>query len=436
MRVATKIGPLNPRSRSTTLLLASAAIVTIGCSDERQATAPVTLPVAPPSMELGTMRATVDVVAGTMTFEPITTHGSLGGANIISAAIYGGQGTTVRIYNSPVVSAPSPTNPAKKTFTANVGIRNLLSYPVGDEEAGAAPTDTMGLDVFMGTGPTVTATSSACPSGCSVTVKNADGTRSFNAPNQQYWHYHDRLGAAGSGTDTTRVRKVWTFEADTQVTNFSFSVVVNAPWPAPYETRWKIDFPADSSPESSVASVWQQVVAGAGGTVTLGSPSAGMLTVTTDKKAAQAFARYDALASTTSAYMEVRAKRNDGASTKPEEVVFGMADDTKFIAIGMTASRVGFLTSAYIYSGTTYAVNATDFHTYQIRKFGADSVQLLVDGTRVGSRTYASLPNTAAGARSAFFFGGPGAIFDAPKNVADVSMTWDYVIYEIGVSTP
>ena len=434
MRVATMISRLKPQTMSTMIVLATVA--TIGCSDERHATAPVTLPAAQPTMELGTMRATVDVVAGTMTFEPITAHGSFGGANVISAAIYGNQGVTVRIYNSPVVTAPSATNPAKKTFTANVGIRNLLSYPVGDEEAGAAPADTMGLDVFMGTGPTVTATSSACAVTCSVTVKNADGARAFNAPNQLYWHYHDRLGAAGSGTDTTHARKVWSFEADTQVTNFSFSVVVNAPWPAPFETRWKVDFPADSSPESPVASIWQQVVVGAGGTIALGSPSAGMLTVTTNKKAAQAFARYDLLASTTSAYMEVRAKRNDGASTKPEEVVFGLADDTKFIAIGLTASRVGFLTSAYIYSGTTYAVNATDLHTYQIRKFGADSVQLLVDGTRVGSRTYASLPNTAAGARSAFFFGGPGAIFNAPKNVADVSMTWDYVTYEIGVSTP
>ena len=435
MRVAVNTTP-SLRSMSMTAMFSALAFVTIGCSDERQATAPVTVPVVAPSMELGTMRATVDVVAGTMTFEPITTHGSLGGANIISAAIYGNQGVTVRIYNSPVVTAPSATNPGKKTFTANVGVRNLLSYPVGDEEAGAAPADTMGLDVFMGNGPTVTATSSACPVACTVTVANADGARAFNAPNQKYWHYHDRLGAAGSGTDTTHARKVWTFEADTQVTNFSFSVVVNAPWPAPYETRWKVDFPADSAPESSAASTWQQVVVGAGGTIALNSPSAGLMTITTDKKVTQAFARYDSLASTTSAYMEVRVRRNDAASSKPEEVVFGMADDVKFIAIGVTSTRVGFLNSTYAFSGTTYPVAATSFRTYQIRKFGADSVQLFVDGTRVGTRTYASLQNTAVGARSAFFFGGPGAIFDGPKNVADQSTTWDYVVYEIGVSTP
>jgi hypothetical protein len=238
-----------------------------------------------------------------------------------------------------VVTAVSATDPAKKTFTANVGVRNLLAYPIGDEQSGPSPTDVMGLDIFLGSGPTVGATSSPCSPACAVTVKNADGARAFNAPNQQYWHYPDRLGAAGSGTDTTAARKVWTFEADSQVTTFSFNVVVNAPWPAPYETRWKVDFEADSMPESAASTRWQQIIAGAGATITLGSPSAGMMTMVTSKKVTQAFARYDSLAASTSAYMEVRMRRND-ASTKPEEVVFGMADASKFIAIGVTGSRV------------------------------------------------------------------------------------------------
>jgi hypothetical protein len=405
-----------------------------GCSDDQRITAPQALPISAPALELGEMRATVDVVAGTMTFEPIVQHGTLAGASIISAAIYGNQGVTVRIFNSPVITAASAT-PGKKTFTANVGIRNLLSYPIGDEQSGAAPSDTMGLDVFLGFGPTVTGTSSACSPACTVTVKNTDGSRAFNAPAQQYWHYHDRLGAAGSTTDTTQLRKVWTFEADTQVTGFSFNVVVNAPWPAPYETRWKVDFEADSTPEAPVATTWQQVIAGAGGIVSLGSPSAGMMTITTVKKVTQAYARYDSLASTTSAYIEARFRRND-ASSKPEEVVVGMADDTKFIAIGLTGSRVGFLSSSYGFTGTSYAVTASSFHTYQIRKFGADSVQLVVDGARVGSRLYSALSNTPASAGSAFFFGGPGVVVPGPKNVADQSTTWDYVIYEIGVPTP
>ena len=415
--------------------LSLAVVIMAGCSDEQRITAPAVQPIAIPTVEIGEMRATVDAEAGTMTFEPIATAGAFAGAGVISTAIYGNQGVTVRIFNSPVLTSPSATNPAKKTFTASVGIRNLLPYPIGDEQAGAAPVDTMGLDVFMGSGPTVTGTSSPCSPGCSVTVQNADGSRAFISPSQQYWHYDDRLGAAGSGTDTTLVRKVWTFEADTQVTNFSFNVVVNAPWPAPYETRWKVDFEADSAPESPAATRWQQIIQGAGGTISLGSPSAGMMTMTTSRKVTQAFVRNDSLASQASAYMEVRMRRND-ASSKPEEVVFGMADDAKFIAIGLTSSRVGFLTSSYSFSGTSYVVAASSFHTYQIRKFGADSVQLLVDGTRVGSRTFAALPNTAAGAGSAFFFGGPGAVFAGPKNVADQSTTWDYVLYEIGVSTP
>jgi hypothetical protein len=433
MRAAAMTSP-SSRIGSSAMLLAVAMLVA-GCSDEPPITAPRMDPIAVPTVSLGEMRATVDVEAGTLTFEPVAPRGSLAGAGVISAAIYGNQGVTVRIFNSPVVSAPSATTPGKKTFTATVGIRNLLAYPVGDEQAGGTPVDIIGLDVFLGSAPTVAATSSVCAVTCTVTVNNADGARAFDAPLQQYWHYPERLGAAGSGTDTTRARKVWTFEADTQVTNFSFTVVVNAPWPAPYETRWKVDFEADSNPESAAASQWQQVVAGAGGTVSLGSPSAGLMSLTTVKKVTQAYARYDSLASAASAYMEVRMRRND-ASTKPEEVVFGMADDAKFIAIGVSGSRVGFLTSTYAFTGTSYAVTASSFHTYQIRKFGADSVQLLIDGAHVGSRTYAALPNTAAGASSAFFFGGPGAVFAGPKNVAEQSTTWDYVIYEIGVSTP
>jgi hypothetical protein len=410
-----------------------AALAAVGCSDEERITAPAMSHIPTQSLEIGEITATVDVAAGTLTFEPVAQRGSLAGAGVINAAIYGNQGTTVRIFNSPVVIALSAT-PGKKTFTANVGIRNLLPYQIGDEQSGPAPADTMGFDVFMGSGPTVTSTSSPCSPGCTVTVRNADGSRSFNAPNQQYWHYHDLLGPAGSATDTTLVRKVWTFEADTQVTNFSFSVTVNAPWPAPYETRWKIDYEADSAPESPSASRWQQVINGAGGVVEPGSPAPGMMTLTTVKKVAQAYARFDSLAGDNSAYMEVRLRRNDAAG-KPEEVVFGMADDSKFIALGLTSTRVGFLNGSYQFA-TSYAVGGSSFHSYQLRKFGADSVQLLVDGVRAGSRAYGSLPDVPAGSRSAFFFGGPGVVIPGPKNVADQSTTWDYVIYEIGVPTP
>jgi hypothetical protein len=433
MLIATPTTNGTVRGVRIVMVLSLAVALMSGCSDQHRVTGPVIPAVPMPSLELGEMRATVDVVAGTMTFEAIGARRP--GSDLISAAIYGDQGVTVRIFNSPVVTAVSPTNPAKKTFTADVGIRNLLAYPIGDEQSAAAPVDTMGLDIFMGSGPTVVGTSSPCSPACTVTIRNADGARAFNALNQQYWHYHDRLGAAGSGTDTTRLRKVWSFEADSQVTNFSFSVIVNAPWPAPYESRWKVDFPADSAPDSPAAAKWHQVVPTAGSTVALGSPAAGLITMTTVRKETAAYARYDSLASATSAYMEVRMRRND-ASTKPEEVVFGMADDARFIAIGVTGSRVGFLTSTYQFSGTTYAVTASSFHAYQIRKFGADSVQLLVDGARIGSRVYSTLQSTAPGAGSAFFFGGPGAVFVGPKNVADQSSTWDYVTYEIGVSTP
>src|SRR5690349_16761137 len=124
MRVAASRNALmNRAARVMTVVVA--ASLTAACSDDHRITAPVVLPTSPvtSSLEIGELRATVDVVAGTMTFEPIAQAGAFAGARVISTAIYGNQNVTVRIYNSPVVAAISATNPAKKTFSANVGIR-------------------------------------------------------------------------------------------------------------------------------------------------------------------------------------------------------------------------------------------------------------------------------------------------------------------------
>ncbi len=435
MRVNETTSVMSRRGATIIMMVSLAMSGVAGCSGDEHISAPETVPFPSQLLEIGEITATVDVAAGTLTFEPVAPHSALAGAGVISAAIYGNQGVTVRIFNSPVVTSPSST-PGKKTFTASVGIRNLLPYQIGDEQSGSAPADTMGFDIFMGAGPNVTSTSSPCSPACTVIVKNADGSRAFSAPAQRYWHYPELLGPAGSATDTTRARKVWTFEADTQVTNFSFSVVVNAPWPAPYETRWKIAYEADSVPTSAASSRWREIIGGTGGTIATGSPAAGLMTLTTERKGIRAFARYDSLAAGTSAYMEVRVRRNDTGG-KPEEVVFGMADDSKFIGVGLTSSRVGFLNDKYQFA-ISWAVDAATLRSYQLRKFRSDSVQILVDGARIGSRSYGSFPAVPAGAAgSAFFFGGPGVIFPAPNGaIADQSTTWDYVTYEIGVPTP
>jgi len=142
-------------------------------------------------MKLG-LRGVVDVKAGTLTFGPLGgTVTSRGPRDVGPAAIYGDQGVTVRLYNSSVIDAPSSTA-GKETYTANVGIQNLLAFPIGDEQAGV-PLDTMGVYVFVNSGPTVTGTSSPCSPGCAVTVGNAHGHLTFNQPS-----HHIGTGTSGS----------------------------------------------------------------------------------------------------------------------------------------------------------------------------------------------------------------------------------------------
>src|SRR5215208_1676165 len=104
MRVAASRTPID-RSAVRMMMLVAAAATMVACADDQSITAPVVVPAMPatPSLEIGELRATVDVEAGTMTFEPIAQHGAFAGASVISTAIYGNQGVTVRIFNSPVV---------------------------------------------------------------------------------------------------------------------------------------------------------------------------------------------------------------------------------------------------------------------------------------------------------------------------------------------
>src|SRR5687767_175450 len=133
--------------KPSTLLLILLGLA--GCADGTRGTAPVAHAPQPPPSGAASMRGTVDVAAGTLTFETLPTarssHAGPGALGL--ASIYGDQGVTVRLYNSPVTVAASST-PGKETYTAAVGVRNLLAHSIGDEQAGLAPLDTMGIYVF------------------------------------------------------------------------------------------------------------------------------------------------------------------------------------------------------------------------------------------------------------------------------------------------
>jgi hypothetical protein len=376
-----------------------------------------------PTTTVTRLRATVDAVAGTLTFAELP---PAGGPTLVApgpdAAIYGNQGSTVRIYNSPViVGAPAA---GKKTYSANVGIRNLLGYRIGDEQAGLAPPDTMGLYVFVNSAPIVTGTSSPCA--CTVTVKNPQGTQAFSAGNQPYWFWPELLGPVNGGQDTTLARKPWIFEADTAVTRFGFDVLVSAAWAAPNETRWKVDYEGDSLPDTQSEPKWRLRKTGNGQSTT----SAGILNVNPGPSGAEiSYYRRDSLATTTSAYIEA-SLQYAGVSTRTSTARLVIDDNARFVAFGVAGGSVGFIDPNNNFLGTVLAMNTTAaYHRYQLRKYAADSAIFLVDGVRGGKLNYSAFAATPyPGTAPLIQFGMAG-----PDNSICL---WDYVVYEIGTAVP
>jgi hypothetical protein len=137
--------------------------------------------------------------------------------------------------------------------------------------------------------------------------------------------------------------------------------------------------------------------------------------------------------------MEARFRTN--SVTVAPEVGMTIDDDTKFIAIGLSGTRVGFLNSTGGFAVPSFLATTTTFHTYQIRKFAADSAQLWMGDppaiplARLDSRIYSTFPNSPAGLGAFFVFGGPGT-GSPPVSPGGNSSAWDYVIFEKGVIQP
>src|SRR5688500_14310625 len=102
------------RQLRSALTVSVAAVALAACSDAADLTGPSysPMPVAPRVLHAEVL-ATVDLESGTLTFEAARSSRALNSASGMSAAIYGNQGVTVRLYNSLVVVSPSAT-PGKK----------------------------------------------------------------------------------------------------------------------------------------------------------------------------------------------------------------------------------------------------------------------------------------------------------------------------------
>ena len=421
-----------PRAR---LLRALAALALAGCADAPTAATPAgrapATPAAPATaLELTAMRATVDVETGTMTLEPIanaplaTASPALNGA--VRGAIYGNQHVMTRVYNSGVtISAPAL---GKKTYTANVGVRNLRPHRVGDEQGGLLPADTIGIYVFVYSSPVVTRTSSACTVACTVTVKNAHGQLAFTAAAQSYWHWNEILAAAGLPGDTTRTRKAWVFEADTQVTNFTFDVMVSAGWPAPDEMRWKVDYQGDSLPDTQSEPRWRILRVGTTGTY---SAAAGVLLLQPANSTEIGFYRRDSVGVNQNAYIEARIMWDGSANNNPTlaEPRIVLDDGVKYVALGVFRESAGLITSAGTLLGTPTAVVRGSWNVYQLRKYAADSVVYFVNGVRRGVQPYSAFSATPYGATAR-------RVQFTATNARNGDTSIDYFVYELGAVQP
>jgi hypothetical protein len=357
---------------------------------------------------------------GSLVFEDIAS-GVAAAVPGVSRAIYGDQNVLVRLYNTPV-AIDSVSVPGTKTWTGNVGLRNLTAHVIGDEQAGAAP-DTMGVFVFFTTEPTVTAPVPCA--GCAVIINRYDGTGSMStmAPQKYFW-WRDRVAA----NDTTKARKLWSFSAPSQVTSFSFAVMVNAAWPPPDEARWKVTLNNDSLADTQEEPRWRIEQVGTGNTYTA---SAGTLSITVGNGGIFRFYRRDSVTTTSSAYMETRMLVASANQNRPEGR-FAIDDGVRFIALGIARGAVWFTdASATFLAGTRVSINTTSApNIYQLRKYGADSAVFYVNGSRGGMIPYTSFPTTAyAGTAPLFVFGNRGI-------TGASSGSWDYVLYEIGSPIP
>jgi hypothetical protein len=415
-------GILPVTRRRAAVLFFVANVTTLGSCIERETSAEPSRALSPPPPAspqiLAALRGRIDLTTGVLEFENAAAE--LPAAAIgVSRAVYGDQNVLVKLYNTPV-SIDSTSVPGTKTWTGNVGLQNLTTHVIGDEQAGAAP-DTMGVFVFFNTTPTVTAPS-PCP-GCSVTINRYDGTGNFTAPGQLYFWWRDRVAA----NDTTKARLLWSFSAPAQVTGFSFTVLVSAAWPPPAEARWKVTLNNDSLPDTQEEPRWHIEQSGSSNTYTA---SGGSLTINASSNGALRFYRRDSVAATGSGYIEARMQSSSANQNRPEARI-AIDDGDKYVGLGIARGTVWFVdTSATFLAGTPVSVNTTaGYNTYQLRKYGADSAAFFVNGTWRGAILYALLPAGSLVTGPRFIFGNRGI-------VGASGGSWDYVLYEIGTPFP
>lgn len=389
--------------------------------------APPAIPPAASAPVLGVIEGTV-AASGTVTARAASATASLPAG--VAAQIYGGQNVNVRLYGA-LVSVDSISDPTVKVWRVSYGVQNLLPYPIGDEQGGLPPTDTMGLSLVMISGPTIVRPAPCV--GCTATLVNPSGTGDFTAVGQPFFFWPERVPAYGSvGGDTTLQRRTVEFRTTSTVTSFRFTALVSAAWPAPAEARWKVAYTPDSLPAFAKPR-WRQLPLG---TAAKAQASGGVLTIVAGPGTRTVYSRADSITASTSAYLDARV----ALPTAPDNpaIGFGFIDGGKLILIGLAKGKAGFVTydgvtSTLVFLSPTswWAVDTQGTYTYRLQKFAADSAVLWQDATRLGRIAYSAL-----GANSLGGTAGTAAFGALSGSTSSSTSRWYYAAYEIGATAP
>ena len=427
-------------------VLAFAFVAFAACSDSSSAPRVPELPPASGAV-LGEFRITVNAETQTMSFQPIVV-GSRTRARPegLSLATYGTQNSDVRLYNNGVVVT---TPNGRKQFTADVGLTNLKTLAIGDEQlsSGAAPRDTMGIYVFQ-SNPVI-----ACaPAACDVQIFNQHGTGTFTAPNQKYFWYRDRVmpsanvrSNSGCTVGTAGYAGCqWIFDASSNTTSFEFFVQIRAAWEpvAGGDTEFPIVYEGDSLPELRAEPRWNTTMRStgtSGWSVTEGTELA--VINTTTQNVTREYIRLDSIRSADVGFIQVTMRQTTTSNKNGTYIIgyFGLDDNTRWLGVGLNKTQVGFITSALTFIGTPVTTTPAVTHTYKIVKNGTGNVQLFIDGSATPSQTLAYNSFSASVALapadySFFFFGHNSGSTTRGNDPPGTTWTsfWDQVVYKLG----
>ena len=441
-----------PFSPFSTRMLLTLAVMVLGACSSDEASAPLNQPI-PVGPVLAEFNVRVSAEDSSMTFEPIVVGSRTPSRpNGLSLATYGSASDSVRLFNSAVVVS---TVSGRKRFTADVGLQNLKQLAIGDEERAGAnpPKDTMGIYIFQ-SNPVI----SCSPSVCDVQIFNQHGTGTFTAPNQKYFWYRDRVAAGG----TTRANSgcpvstagytgcQWIFDASSNTTAFNFFVQIRAAWEPKTtgggDTQFSIVYEGDSLPELRAEPRWDitsRSTATTGWTVNEGT-ALSVTQMSTTPNLTREYIRRDSIRSLDVGFMQATLTQTTNSPKTGTFIIgyLGLDDNTRFLAIGLNKTQVGFITSAFAFIGTPVTTTPAVSHTYKLVKNGTGNVQLFIDGSATAAQTlaYTSFSTSVVlptNDYSFFFFGhrsgtnGQGT--DAPGN--SWTTLWDQVVYKIGSTT-